>query len=172
MLKSRFEPKDCLRQGSKLNKISSFDPRIRKITWRRKWQRTPAFLPGESRGQTSLVDYQRVGHDWAYGKSHILLPRMLSPSLGRSHPAPRQQNFFLSELFHLLKEQVHSLSLLSFPLPPYFSLPLVNIPYSALPLLSFRFCSPTFLYASTCNILQKNSSEHFAQPSILAALCL
>ena len=93
MLKSRFEPKDCLRQGSKLNKISSFDPRIRKITWRRKWQRTPAFLPGESRGQTSLVDYQRVGHDWAYGISHILLPRMLSPSLGRSPPRPPPTDF-------------------------------------------------------------------------------
>ena len=92
--------------------------------------------------------------------------------LADPHPAPRQQNFFLSELFHLLKEQGHSLSLLSLPLPPYFSLPLVNIPNSALPLLTFRFCSPTFLYASTCNILQKNSSEHFAQPSILAALCL
>ena len=37
---------------------------------RRKWQPTPVFLPGESHGQRSLVDYiqsmgsQRVGHDW------------------------------------------------------------------------------------------------------------
>ena len=121
---------------------------------------------------TTMVDYQRVGRDWAHGISHILLPRMLSPPLGRFSP---QHNFFLFELFHILKEQVHFLSLTLSPLPspsPYFSLPLVNVPYSALPLPSLRFCFPTFLYTSTCNILQKNSSEHFAQPSILSALCL
>ena len=28
-----------------------FDPWVRKITWRRKWQPTPVFLPGESYGQ-------------------------------------------------------------------------------------------------------------------------
>ena len=27
------------------------DPRVRKIPWRRKWQRTPVFLPGKSYGQ-------------------------------------------------------------------------------------------------------------------------
>ena len=33
----------------------SFDPWIRKIPWRRKWQ--PAPVPGESHGQRSLVGY-------------------------------------------------------------------------------------------------------------------
>ena len=28
-----------------------------KIPWRRAWQPTPVFLPGESRGQTSLIGY-------------------------------------------------------------------------------------------------------------------
>ena len=28
-----------------------------KIPWRRKWQPTPAFLPGESHGQRSLAGY-------------------------------------------------------------------------------------------------------------------
>jgi len=32
-----------------------FDPWIRKIPWRRKWQPTPVFLPEESHGQRSLV---------------------------------------------------------------------------------------------------------------------
>ena len=32
------------------------DPRCRKILWRRKWQPTPVFLPGESHGQKSLAD--------------------------------------------------------------------------------------------------------------------
>ena len=37
--------------------------------WRRKWQPTPVFLPGESQGQGSLVGCHlwchRVGHDWS-----------------------------------------------------------------------------------------------------------
>ena len=38
--------------------------------WRRKWQPTPVFLPGESQGQRSLVllpsmGSPRVGHDWS-----------------------------------------------------------------------------------------------------------
>ena len=34
-----------------------FDPWVGKISWRRAWQPTPVFLPGESHGQRSLVDY-------------------------------------------------------------------------------------------------------------------
>ena len=30
--------------------------------WRRKWQPTPAFLPGESQGRGSLVGYRLWGH--------------------------------------------------------------------------------------------------------------
>ena len=37
--------------------------------WRRKWQPTPVFLPGEAQGQGSLVGCRlwghRVGHDWS-----------------------------------------------------------------------------------------------------------
>ena len=33
-----------------------FDPSVRKIPWRRKWQPTTVFLPGESHGHRSLVD--------------------------------------------------------------------------------------------------------------------
>ena len=32
-----------------------FDPWVRKIPWRRKWQPTPVFLSGKSHGQRSLV---------------------------------------------------------------------------------------------------------------------
>ena len=38
-----------------------FSPWVRKIPWRRKWQPTPAFLPGESHGQRSLVGYSPQG---------------------------------------------------------------------------------------------------------------
>ena len=40
----------------------SFDPWVRKILWRRAWQATPVFLPGESHGQRSLVGYSPWGH--------------------------------------------------------------------------------------------------------------
>ena len=33
-----------------------------KILWRRAWQSTPVFLPGESHGQKSLVGYSPQGH--------------------------------------------------------------------------------------------------------------
>ena len=32
-----------------------FDPWVRKIPWRRAWQPTPVFLPGESHGQRGLA---------------------------------------------------------------------------------------------------------------------
>ena len=50
-------------------KTCGFDPWVEKIPWRRKWQPTPVFLPGESHGQRSLTGYSpwatRVGHDWS-----------------------------------------------------------------------------------------------------------
>ena len=44
----------CRRPGS--------DPWVRTISWRRKWQPTPVFLPGKSHGQRSLVGYSPWGH--------------------------------------------------------------------------------------------------------------
>ena len=45
------------------------DPWVGKTSWRKKWQPTPVFLPGESHGQRSLGGYSpcspRVGHDWS-----------------------------------------------------------------------------------------------------------
>ena len=34
-----------------------FDPWVGKIPYRRAWQPTPVFLPGESHGQRSLASY-------------------------------------------------------------------------------------------------------------------
>ena len=34
-----------------------FDPWVGKISWRRKWQSAPVFLPGKSHGQRSLAGY-------------------------------------------------------------------------------------------------------------------
>ena len=45
-----------------------FDPWVRTIPWRRKWQPTPVLLLGKSHGQRSLVGYSACGHrvrrDW------------------------------------------------------------------------------------------------------------
>ena len=38
-----------------------FNPWVRKIPWRRKWQPTPVLLPGKSHGQRSLSDYSPWG---------------------------------------------------------------------------------------------------------------
>ena len=35
-----------------------FNPWVKKTPWRRKWQPTPVFLPGEFHRQRSLVDYR------------------------------------------------------------------------------------------------------------------
>ena len=46
----------CRRQ-----KRRGFKPWVREIPWRRAWQPTPVFLPGETRGQRSLVGYSPLG---------------------------------------------------------------------------------------------------------------
>ena len=40
-----------------------FNPWVRKTPWRREWQTTPVFLPGESRGQRGLAG-RGVRHSW------------------------------------------------------------------------------------------------------------
>ena len=48
--------KECICQCRR-HKRHSFDPWVGNIPWRRVWQPTAVFLPGESRGQKSLVVY-------------------------------------------------------------------------------------------------------------------
>ena len=46
---------------------SGFNSCIRKIPWRRQWQPTPVFLPGESHGQRSMVGYSPWGsNSWTW----------------------------------------------------------------------------------------------------------
>ena len=52
----------------KRDKRWGFDPRVGKIPWRRAWQPTPVFLPGESPwteepGGLQSVESQESGHD-------------------------------------------------------------------------------------------------------------
>ena len=41
---------------------SGFDPWVGKIPWRREWQLTLVFLPGEFHEERSLVGYSPQGH--------------------------------------------------------------------------------------------------------------
>ena len=54
-----------------------FNPWVRKILWRREWQSTPVFLPGESHGQRSLVSHSL----WSHKGSETTVPPtpLLSP---------------------------------------------------------------------------------------------
>ena len=51
-----------------------FDPWVRKIPWRRKWQPTPIFLPGKSHGQRSLASYTPWGHKARHLPQGELMP--------------------------------------------------------------------------------------------------
>ena len=57
-----------------------FNPWIRKIFWRRKWQPTPVFLPGKSHGQRSLVGYSTLGYEKA---KHSVVIKQSSSSSSR-----------------------------------------------------------------------------------------
>ena len=61
----------------------SFDPWVRKIPWRRKWQPAPVFLPVIFHGQRRLEDYSPLDHkdDLANKQqgSHVATPG--NPSL-------------------------------------------------------------------------------------------
>ena len=43
-------------------KRHGFNPWVGKILWRRAWQFTPVFLPGETNGQRSLEAYSLQSH--------------------------------------------------------------------------------------------------------------
>ena len=59
----------CMRPG--------FNPRVRKIPWRRKWQPTPVFLPGEFHGQITLAGYSL----WSQKESDMTERLTLTPAI-------------------------------------------------------------------------------------------
>ena len=81
-----------------------FDTWVGKIPWKRGWQPTTIFLPGESHGQRSLTDYSprchRVRHEWActhsfpqvngceIGPSSWKQPRDVSTAASHSSSSP------------------------------------------------------------------------------------
>ena len=61
-LRRRLSGKESTCQCRRLRR-HEFDPWVRKIPWRRKWQPSPVFLPGKSHGQRSLVGYSPRDHE-------------------------------------------------------------------------------------------------------------
>ena len=57
-----FSGKEPTRQCRSIKRCR-LDPWVRKNPWRRAWQSTPVFLPGESHGQRSHGSH-RLWHDW------------------------------------------------------------------------------------------------------------
>ena len=58
-LSCKESARQCRRRG--------LDPWLRKIRWRRKWQPTPVFLPGEFHGQRGLAGYSPWGRkNWTH----------------------------------------------------------------------------------------------------------
>jgi len=76
-------------------KRCGFDPWVRKIPWRRTWQPTPVFLPGESHGQRSLGGYSsQGGKEWDMNEatqhtpSHTHITHGSPPNLDRQDIPP------------------------------------------------------------------------------------
>ena len=53
---------------------TEFDPWVRKIPWRRKWDPTPVVLPGESQGQRNLAGYSPWGRKELDMTEQLILP--------------------------------------------------------------------------------------------------
>ena len=72
-----------------------FDPWVRKIPWRRKWQPTPVFLPGKSRGQRSLVGYSPQGCNESDTTEHSRISSIIvetSRTPGHDFPLQHKSN--------------------------------------------------------------------------------
>ena len=49
--------------GERHGNLLQYSCLVRRVPWRRAWQPTPVFLPGDSHGQRSLAGYSPGGHE-------------------------------------------------------------------------------------------------------------
>jgi len=80
-----------------------FDPWVGKIPWRRKWQLTPIFLPGESHGQRSLAGYSPWDHKESdtterLNNNNIHNPSIPVKTVNQNHPIPFSRSVGLQTL--------------------------------------------------------------------------
>ena len=74
-----------------------FDPRVGRIPWRRTWQPTPVFLPGESPwtkkpGRLWSMGSQEVRHDWV--TKHTQTPNISVAKPPHFPPSPKELHHF------------------------------------------------------------------------------
>ena len=67
------QQQQCGSESTRPSRRHGFNPWVRKILWRRKWQPTLLFLPGISHGQKSLVGYSPWGHKLSDKHGHDLV---------------------------------------------------------------------------------------------------
>ena len=72
-----------------------FNPWIRKIPWRRKWQPTPVFLPGKPHEQRSLVGYS----PWSCKRVRQDLVTRQQQLYNRKGPEKRERGWSESEKY-------------------------------------------------------------------------
>ena len=63
---------------------NEFHPWVRKIPWRRKWQPSAVFLPGESHGQRNLAGYSPQGlkeSDTTEATEHVCTHKLENPNI-------------------------------------------------------------------------------------------
>ena len=66
------------------------NPWVRKIPWRRAWQHTPVFLPGESHGQRSPAGYSPWGHKELDATERLTYTHSLLYGPTHIHPLPEK----------------------------------------------------------------------------------
>ena len=98
---------DTISSGQSNHHLLRFNPWVGRIPWRKAWQPTPEFLPGESHRQRSLVGYSPWGHteSGTTWYAHIIraLPHLshpLTPLPGILAPVSHvlASRFFITEL--------------------------------------------------------------------------
>ena len=82
-----------------------FDSWVGKVPWRRKWQSTPALLPGKSHGRRSLIGYSPWGRKesdtterlhflhFPWRQEFLVSPETLFPSRVSAHFLPERPTF-------------------------------------------------------------------------------
>ena len=74
---------DCKKSARNIEDPGS-TPWVGKISWRREWQPTPVFLPGESHGQRRLVGYSPWGRKESDMTEELTLS-LFFPTSGGNH---------------------------------------------------------------------------------------
>ena len=83
-----------------------FDPWVRKTPWRRAWQPTPVFFPGESHGQRSLVGYR----PWSHKESDMLKGLSMART-GMNNTLPYvSQSTYLKESSHVKESLLYNIT--------------------------------------------------------------